>query len=143
MQDIYVKEREEIDMIKYELGKEMISAEKIVEQVVNKISEADYSSIEDIVDDIDGMSISEIEEYAEGFKSINDLERFDGYGIPCSFKPKYEYHQLSFYKWNDGKGMSCEYDLTTDGDLNDLTLMIDFYYEEGMLKSVFTDLHVL
>lgn len=130
-------------MIKYELEKERISAEKIVEQVVNAISEADYSKIADIVDDIDCLSIAEIEELAEGFKSINDLEGFDSYGIPCSFKPKYEYHQLNFYKWDDGKGMSCEYDLTTDGDLNDLTLMIDFYYEENMLKSIFKDLHVL
>jgi hypothetical protein len=130
-------------MIKYELGKEKISAEKIVEQVVNAISEKNYSKIEEIVDVIDCFSIFEIEECAEGFKSINDLEYFDSYEIKCSFKPNYEYHQLTFYKWNDGKGMSCEYDLTTDGDLNDLTLMIDFYYEENMLKSVFKDLHVL
>ncbi|MBY6915767.1 MULTISPECIES: hypothetical protein [Clostridium] len=130
-------------MIKYELGEEMISAEKIVEKVVNSISEANYSKITEIVDDLDCLTISEIEECAEGFKSINHLERFDSYGIACSFKPKYEYHQLKFYKWNDGNGMSCEYDLTTDGDLNDLTLMIDFYYEENMLRSVFKDLHVL
>jgi len=130
-------------VIKYEVGKEKISAEKIVEQVVNAISEKNYSKIAEIVDGLDCWIISEIEECAEGFKSINDLECFDSYGIPCSFRPKYEYHQLSFYKWNDGKGMSCDYDLTTDGDLNDLTLMIDFYYEENMLRSVFKDLHVL
>lgn len=130
-------------MIKYELGKEMISAEKIVEQVVNTISEANYSKIAEIVDDLECLSISEIEECVEGFKSINGLKCFDSYGVPCFFKPKYEYHQLNFYKWDDGKGMSCEYDLTTDGHLNDLTLMIDFYYEENMLKSVLKDLHVL
>lgn len=120
-------------MIKYEVGKEKISAGKIVEQVVNAISEENYSKIAEIVDELDCWSISEIEECAEGFKSINDLECFDNY----------EYHQLSFYKWDDGKGMSCDYDLTTDGDLNDLTLMIDFYFEKNMLKSIFKDLHVL
>lgn len=130
-------------MIKYELGNEMISAEKIVEQIINAISEKNYSKIAEIVDDLDCWSISKIEECADGFKLINDLECFDSYGISCSFKPKYEYHQLKFYNWNDGKGMSCEYDLTTNGDLNDLTLMIDFYYEENMIRSVFKALHVL
>lgn len=130
-------------MIRYEQGKEVTSAEKVVEQVVNAISEADYSKIAEIVDDLDCWSADKIKECAEGFKSANSLRCFDRHGVPCSFKPWYEYNQLKFYKWDDGTGMSCEYDLTTDGDLNDLTLMMDFYFEKNMLRSVFKDLHVL
>lgn len=39
-------------MVKYEVGKERISVEKIVEQVVNEISQKNYSKIAEIVDDL-------------------------------------------------------------------------------------------
>lgn len=130
-------------MIEYKIGNETIQAAKVIEKVVNLIAKSDYSKIPTVIDELNTWSVSLIEEIAETYKYNNDLECFDLYGTPCSFKPKYEYNQLTFYKWNNGAGMSCEYDLTTNGDLNDLTLMIDFYYEDGLLKSTFEDLHVM
>ena len=130
-------------MVEYKSGSETVQAEKVIEKVVDVISERDYSKISTIVDELNNWSISLISEIVENFIEDNNLERFDPYKTPCKFKPKYEYKQLNFYKWDDGRGMSCEYDFTTNGDLNDLTLMIDFYYEGNMLKSIFQDLHVM
>lgn len=118
-------------------------AKNIVEQIVNALAEMNYLKISEIIDDLGKWSILDIEECAEGFKSINSLDYFDKYGDVCTFKPKYEYHQLRHYHWETGDGMTSEYDLTTNGNINDLTLIIDFLFEKNRVKTIFRNLHVL
>ena len=53
------------------------------------------------------------------------------------------YAQLTFYHFNNGSGFHVDYDLTTDGKLNDLTLQMEFLYEGEGLRAVFLDVHVM
>lgn len=72
-------------------------ADKIVEQIVNALAEMNYLKISEIIDDLGKWSILDIEECAEGFKSINSLDCFDKYEVACTFKRKYEYHHLVLF----------------------------------------------
>lgn len=118
------------------------SADKIVEHIVDALAQRNYAKISEFIN-LGNWSISDVEECAEGFKSINNLEYFDEFKVPCSFKPRYEYNQLRYYHWDSGDGMTCEYDLTTNKEINDLTLIIDFTFEKKIMKAIFRDLHVL
>ena len=53
------------------------------------------------------------------------------------------YQQLNFYHFNNGSGLAADYDLTSDGERNDLTLQMEFLYEGGGLRPVLLDLHVM
>ncbi|MDO4943792.1 MAG: hypothetical protein Q4E74_01170 [Ruminococcus sp.] len=63
--------------------------------------------------------------------------------MACNFRPKYEYHQLNFYHYDNGSGFWADYDLTTDCELNDLTLQMEFLYDRENLKARLIDLHVM
>ena len=129
-------------------GKEKEQAKEVAEKVVNAISNG---SIWEIPNILDGMSndwtIELIEDVIKNYKSDNELECFDKYGATCNFNPKYQdgskYEQENFYFYDDGSGFAYEYDLTTNGELNDLTLMLDFKYEDSNIKTFFDDIHVL
>lgn len=52
-------------------------------------------------------------------------------------------HRFDVYEYNDGSGYGAEYDLTSNGELNDFTIMFDFIKgNEGYLVYL-TDIHVL
>lgn len=125
------------------------AAKRRVAQVVNAIAEGKYDAIASLVDGMaDGWTIALLAGVLEGYKEDNELEGIDAYGEPCSFKPVYgdgsRYEQARFYDYNDGSGFAYEYDLTTDGDLNDLTLMLDFKLREGKPPAmIFSDVHVM
>lgn len=59
------------------------------------------------------------------------------YGAPCDFDPSYEYSQLNIYMSDDGSGFKLDYDLTTDSELMDLSLQLEFLYADKGLKSIF------
>ena len=45
--------------------------------------------------------------------------------------------------YNDGSGYHMDYDLTTDGEINDLTIQIEFLKEKSGYTVVLDDLHTL
>ena len=45
--------------------------------------------------------------------------------------------------WDNGSGLAVDYDLSSDGERNDLTLQMEFLYEGESLRPVFLDLHVM
>lgn len=118
-------------------------AEPVVKEIVNCISEKRYSDIGKYAE-FKGISLSDFEELIEGFLKINELPYMDRFEVPCTFHPQYEYHQLHCIVYSDGRGFHVDYDLTTDGELNDLTLQMDFLFtESGSLAAKVLDAHVM
>ena len=118
-------------------------AEPVVREVVNCIAEKRYADIEKYAE-FESRSLSEFMEIIEGFLELNELPYMDRFEVPCTFRPQYEYHQLSCILYKDGRGFHVLYGLTTDGELNDLTLLMDFLFtESGALAAKLLDAHVL
>ncbi len=123
-------------------------AEPVVKAIVNCMADGTYQNILDYAELTKNDSVELFQEFAEGYLRINHLKYFDSYDVPCSFHVHYrdgsEYQQFQVYLWKDGSGFSVDYDLTTDGRPNDLTLQMNFWFEKsGMLRAVITDIHVL
>ena len=123
-------------------------AEPIVKAVVDCMADGNYQNLPEYADFTEGDSPALFQEFAEEYLKLNDLSHFDSYDIPCNFNPHYqngsEYHKFEVFLWKNNKGFSVDYDLTTNGDINDLTLQMDFLFQEsGKLKAVITDIHVL
>ena len=124
-----------------------LHAEPFVKAVVNCMADGNYQDIPQYAEfEVDTVEL--FQESAEGYLEINQLSHFDGYDVPCNFNPHYqngnEYHKFEVFLWKNNKGFSVDYDLTTNGDINDLTLQMDFFFQEdGSLKAVITDIHVL
>lgn len=119
------------------------SAEPVVREIVNCIAERRYADIEKYAE-FEYLSLSEFTELIEGFLEINELPYMDRFEVPCTFKPAYEYHQLHCIVRNDDSGFHVDYDLTTDGELNDLTLQMDFLFtESGALAAKVLTAHVM
>ena len=56
---------------------------------------------------------------------------------------KSQNQEIDLFPFNDGSGYSMDYDLTTDGEKNDLTLQIEFLKKgNGYIVSL-DDLHTL
>lgn len=118
-------------------------AKPVVKEIVNCISEKRYADIEKYAE-FEGLSLADFTELIEGFLEINELPYMDRFEVPCTFHPQYEYHQLHCIVRDDRSGFYADYDLTTDGDLNDLTLQLDFLFtESGSLLVKVLDAHVM
>lgn len=119
------------------------SAEPIVKKIVDCIAERRYADIEQYAE-FEELSLSDFTELIEGFLEINELPYMDHFGVPCTFSPQYEYHQLHCIVYRDGSGFHADYDLTTNGELNDLTLQMDFLLtESGTLAVKNLNAHVM
>ena len=62
------------------------------------------------------------------------LIKIDEYGVECNFHPNYEYSQLQVYEFNDQTGFVVEYQMTSDSELVDLTLQLEFLIPRGWLQ---------
>lgn len=56
---------------------------------------------------------------------------------------KYERKDLYFRAFGNGSGYHLDYDLTTNGEINDLTMQVEFLKEEDGYIVVLDDLHTL
>ncbi len=117
--------------------------EPIVREVVNCISEKRYADIEKYAQFSD-LSLSDFTELIKGFLEINELPYMDRFEVPCNFNPQYEYHQLTCGVYKDEKDFWADYQLTTDGELNDLTLQMEFLFtESGALAAKVLNAHIM
>jgi hypothetical protein len=96
----------------------------IVEDIVNRMAKNDYDGMADLVAN-PRADLDDLADWVRSFLEMNELNGIDVYGAPCDFHPQYEYHQLRVYPYDDASGFAAEYDLTTDGELNDLILQMD------------------
>lgn len=93
---------------------------------------------------LEQLSAADLEEMIDGYLALNQLTHIDAYGAVCHFKPRYEYRQMRCIPYKDGSGFHVDYDLTTDGELNDLTLQMEFLWNEaGALEARVLDAHVM
>lgn len=118
-------------------------AEPVVRAVVNCIADRRYGDIPGY-SQLWALTPSLIEEMVEEFLALNSYPYIDRFETPCSFSPQYVYHQLSCTAYKDGSGFHVDYDLTTNGELNDLTLQMDFRFsQDNTVMATILDLHVL
>ena len=81
-----------------------------------------------------------MKELLEGYLKVNDLSHYDDYDGPFLGNRS----QLDVYVFDNGKGFAVDYDLTTDGQPNDLTLQMRFFNDgNGGYNAFVDDCHVL
>lgn len=125
------------------LEKECVDiATPVVENVVNQMAKNDYESLVDSVGNTT-EDLADLKDWVNGFLQLNELSGIDAYGVACNFHPQYDYHQLSVYPYDDESGFSVDYDLTTDGERNDLTLQLEFKKQENGSFAVTMGVEVL
>lgn len=119
-------------------------AKPIIKAVVDCIADRRYEDLTLYAEFKDVNSLELFKECTEGFLKINKLPCFDRYGIPYNFSPNPEYRQLTVYVYNNGSGFAVDYDFTTNGEINDLTLQMEFLFtESNQIKAYILDAHVL
>ena len=117
-----------------------IIATPIVKEVVNCISSGKYELICKFAKFGDGFTADILKELLEEFQTANDLSHYDDYDVPFTGKGSRFY----VYVFNNGKGFAVDYDLSTDGQPNDLTLQMEFFDDEnGGYNAFVDDCHVL
>ncbi len=112
---------------------------KTLKSVLHAFHEKRFADILSVV------SESEIErpeaflaEFIQGTLELNGFDTIDEYGVPCSFKPNYEYSQLDVYEYKDNSGFTMEYAMTSGSKLVDMVLQLEFLYTDNMeIKSIF------
>lgn len=130
-------------------------AEPTVKTVVDLLAERKYSDIFELVemaswpvdpytDEMSTWTVEDLQEAVDGFLELNELPYMDKFDVPCNFHPQYEYHQLSCILYKDGHGFAADYGLTTDGELNDLTLQMEFLFtDSNTMTARFLQVHVM
>ena len=143
------------DIKELEKGELPHLAEPTVKKVVDLLAERKYSEVFEIVEmaswpvdpnteEMSTWSVEDLQEAVDGFLELNELPYMDKFGVPCDFHPQYEYQQLSCILYRDGRGFSADYALTTDGELNDLTLQMEFLFTDAnTMNPIFLDVHVM
>ena len=115
------------------------SAIIILKNILFFLHNKDFKSVESIISD---SKIDDIEEYLNEYfqKSLelNGYDTIDQYGVKCLFNPPYQYSQLDIYDYNDGSGFLLEYAMTSNGNLVDMSLQLEFMYDENKaIKCIF------
>ena len=121
----------------FEYKEKCQNEEKVIE-VLKKILRAihlnNYSDIMDCIDGLEVDDVKELLEYIDDSLQLNDFDKIDEYGVECNFHPNYEYSQLQVYEFNDQTGFAVEYQMTSNSELVDLTLQLEFLYQEDGYK---------
>ena len=109
-----------------------------VKGILHALHEKRYEDLPSCVDEMEWDDTEQIRACIQGTLDINGFDAFDEDGVPCTFKPQYEYHhEVMFFEYKDGSGFAADYELTSGGDLTYLTLQLEFLYENGGLKRIF------
>ena len=121
--------------------KDEINEEEKIIEVITKILKAihlkKYEEIMDCVDKSEVDDLNEMFECVEKTLEYNGFGSIDEYGAACNFHPQYEYSQLSIYEYDNHSGFAVDYQMTSDSELVDLTLQLEFLYTKSGLKTVF------
>ena len=68
----------------------------------------------------------------------------DTYDTPCKNGPDRYHEQLNVFVYSDGRGFAVDYSLATNGEINDLTLQMEFLVDSnGNYNPFIEDCHVL
>lgn len=113
----------------------------ILKSILKALHEKRYS---DVINYVDESKIDNLENFLSGpiqeTLDINNYSNIDEYGVECNFNPQYEYSQIIIEKYNDNGDFYLEYDLTSNGELIDLVLQLDFKHTKDGLKCIFDNI---
>ena len=117
--------------------------EKVIEVITNILKEIHLKNYEDIKNYVDEFEIDDLNEffgYVEKTLELNDFDTIDEYGVACNFHPPYEYSQLEIYDYNDHSGFAVDYEMTSNSELVDMTLQLEFLYTKDGYKVRFLNI---
>ena len=108
--------------------------EKVIDVITNILKAIHLKKYEDIMNYVDESEIDDLNEffgYVEKTLELNDFDTIDEYGVECNFHPPYEYSQLEIYDYDNQTGFAVDYDLTSNSELVDMRLQIEFLYTDS------------
>ena len=115
-------------------------AEPIVKEIVNCISSGEYEHICRFAKYNNGFTDNLIKELLEEYLTVNELTHYDNYDIPFTGNRS----RLDVYVFDNENGFAVDYDMSTDGKPNDLTLQMQFLSDgNGGYEAFVDDCHVL
>ena len=121
----------------FEYKEKSQNEEKVIEALKKILRAIHLNSYRDIMDSVDGSEVDDLRElleYIDDSLQLNDFDKIDEYGVECNFHPNYEYSQLQVYEFSDQTGFAVEYQMTSNSELVDLTLQLEFLYNEDGYK---------
>ena len=116
--------------------------EKVIDVITNILKAIHLKKYEDIMNYVDESEIDDLNEffgYVEKTLELNDFDTIDEYGVECNFHPPYEYSQLEIYDYDDQTGFAVDYDLTSNSELVDMVLQVEFLYTDNGYTVRFLD----
>lgn len=124
-------------MIYVEKGKEQEGFIAFIEQALEILSREDYTSFLTLFDSsrVTEQGLLLALRYLDETCPITKID--NPLAIKCDER------QICVMPFGDGKGYHIDYDLTTDGKINDLTIQIDFIRAGERYSVVLEDLHTL
>ena len=116
----------------------------IVRVVVDYIANKSYEKIPDVVGFSNGNSLQLIVAAINQFMDDAGISYMDTYDTPCKNGPDRYHEQLNVFVYSDGRGFAVDYFLATNGEINDLTLQMEFLVDSnGNYNPFIEDCHVL
>lgn len=119
---------------------------EILKQVVDALAEERCGDIPKLAELGDGLQ-EPLGEYVTevfqmwGWEQIPPIDHWTEKRVTLPTNPCYT--QLNFYHYSNGSGFHVDYDLSSGGELTNMTLQMEFLYEGEGLRPVFLDLHVM
>ena len=121
----------------FEYKEKSQNEEKVIEALKKILRAIHLNNYRDIMDCVDGSEVDDVKElleYIDDSLQLNNFDKIDEYGAECNFHPNYEYSQLQVYEFSDQTGFAVEYQMTSNSELVDLTLQLEFLYNEDGYK---------
>lgn len=121
-------------------------ATEILKQVVDALAEERCDDIPKLAQLGDGIQ-EPLSDYVTGvfqmwgWEQIPPIDHWSEEWVTLPTNPCYT--QLNFYHYDNGSGFHVDYELARGGELSDMTLQMEFFYEGEGLRPVLLDLHVM
>lgn len=124
-------------MIYVEVGKERDNFLAFAEYALGILANENYTSFLSLFDNsrLTEQDITLALKYLDETRPILQIDN------PALVKCKAQ--RVDLLAFNDGSGYHMDYDLTTGGEINDLTIQIEFVKKEDGYLVVLDDLHTL
>ncbi len=114
---------------------------EVCKKILTALHTNKFSNVTSLVDESEIEDLEDfLSEFLHGTLEENGFDAVDEYGAECSFKPNYEYSQLTIDEYDDKSGFYLDYEMTSDGELVDLILQLEFIYEDDGIKSIFKNI---
>lgn len=124
-------------MMHAEKGKERDSFIAFIEYAVGILSKEDYTSFLALFD----SSRLAREDLILALKYLDETRPVLKIDDPALIKSKNQ--RIDLFTFSNGSGYHMDYDLTTDGEINDLTIQVEFKKKENEYAVMLDDLHVM